>query len=393
MKRKNVRSFYMSSKTSYNIIITGGGTGGHYYPAMAIADAIMKQSGSLTKDIKIKCHYIGSEFGIEQRLAPKSNYKFTLVPVKGFSRYISLSSLLQNLILPIRLLISYVKIKRLYKKLDPVVTIASGGYISLLPGMISSRKHIPLFVQEQNAFPGVTTRVLAKHAMGLFYAYDEVKEHIKDDVLFIKSGNPIRSTIKRVDTQEARITMGLDPDKFTIFIFGGSQGALSVNKHIAKRVQSWIHKYDIQIIWQTGKASSEMLCQQLCDHKAIHLMQYIDNMSAAYSSANMVIARAGALTLAEIEHMKVPSILIPLPTAAGNHQYHNAKALEALGCAFIVEESEFQDTTLLQHLNNMIHNSEMLESMAAAFPERDENAAEKIAKEIFNQLQLFYAWS
>ncbi len=383
----------MSSKDTYNIIITGGGTGGHYYPAMAIADAIMERSGSLTKGIKIKCHYIGSEFGIEQGLAPRSNYKYTLVPVKGFSRYLSLSSISQNLILPIRLLISYIKIKRLYKKLDPVATIATGGYVSLLPGIVSSRKHIPLFVQEQNAFPGVTTRMLAKRAIGLFYAYDEVKEHIKDDVLFIKSGNPIRSSIKRIDTREARNIMGLDPDKFTIFIFGGSQGALSVNKYIAKRVQSWIHKYNIQILWQTGKSSYDMLCQQFCEHKSIKLMQYIDNMSAAYSSADMAIARAGALTLAEIERMKIPSILVPLPTAAGNHQYYNAKALASLGCAFIVEEREFPDTLFVKHLNNMINNPEKLLSMTTAFPEREEDAAEKIAQEIFNALQTFYAWS
>ncbi|MEA3391611.1 MAG: undecaprenyldiphospho-muramoylpentapeptide beta-N-acetylglucosaminyltransferase [Candidatus Marinimicrobia bacterium] len=383
----------MNSKSTYNIIITGGGTGGHYYPAMAIADAIMKQSESFPDSVNIQCHYIGSEFGIEQRLAPKSDYTYTLVPIKGFSRYLSLASFLRNLILPIRLLISYIKIKRLYRKLDPVVTIASGGYVSLLPGLISSRKHIPLFVQEQNAFPGVTSRMLAKRAMGLFYAYDEVKDHIKDDVLFIKSGNPIRSSIKRIDTVEARNIMNLDPDKFTIFIFGGSQGALNVNKYIAKRAQSWIHKYDIQILWQTGDVSFDMLCQQLCDHKAIHLMPYIENMSAAYSAADMVIARAGALTLAEIERMRIPSILIPLPTAAGNHQYHNAKALEALGCAVIVEESEFPDTPLLKLLNNMINNPEILENMAKTFSTREEDAAEQIAKEVLSQLQTFYAWS
>ena len=380
----------MNSKAKYNIIITGGGTGGHYYPAMAIADAIMKLS---PEGINIQCHYIGSEFGIEQRLAPKSDYPYTLVPVKGFSRYVSLASVIQNLILPIRLIVSYIKIKRLYKKLDPVATIASGGYVSLLPGLISSRKHIPLFIQEQNAFPGVTTRMLAKRAMGLFYAYDEVKNHIKDDVLFIKRGNPIRSSIKRIDTLEARKQMNLDPDKFTIFIFGGSQGALNINKYIAKRVQSWIHKYDIQILWQTGIASFDMLYNQFCDHNAIHLMPYIENMSAAYSSANMVIARAGALTLAEIERIKIPSILIPLPTAAGNHQYYNAKALEALGCALIVEESEFPDTTLVKHLKNMINDPEKLDTMLNAFPTRDDDAAEMIAKEIINQLQTFYAWS
>ena len=383
----------MNSKKTYNIIITGGGTGGHYYPALAIADAICMQAKELPENIDIKCHYIGSRFGIEQRLAPKNNYDYILVPIKGFSRYISLASLFQNLILPFRLIASRIKIRRLYRKLDPIATIATGGYVSLLPGLISYRRHIPLFVQEQNAFPGVTTRMLAKRAIAIFYAYDDIKKHIKDEVLFIKSGNPIRSSIKKMDKQEARKIMGLDPDKFTIFIFGGSQGALNINKYISKRVQTWIHKYDIQILWQTGKYSYDMLCHQLCDHKSIHLLSFIDNMSAAYSSANMVIARAGALTLAEIERMRIPAILIPLPTAAGNHQYHNAKALESLGCAFIVEESEFPDTPLIEHLNEMIAKDKTLKEMSERFPERDEEADRYIARQVIDQLKNYYAWS
>ena len=279
-----------SKKNTYHIMITGGGTGGHYYPALAIADAIMKEAKKMPDNIKIKCHYIGSTFGIEQRLAPKADYSYTLVPVKGFSRYLSFSSFFQNLLLPFRLLVSYFKIRKLYKKLDPIATIATGGYVSLLPGIISHKKHIPLFVQEQNAFPGVTTRMLAKRASAIFYAYDAIKKHIHDDVLFVKSGNPVRSSIESIDKAKARELMGLEPDKFTIFIFGGSQGALNVNKYMAKRVGSWIHKYNIQILWQTGNYSYDMLNTQFCDHKAIHLLNFIDNMSAAYSAADMVIS-------------------------------------------------------------------------------------------------------
>jgi len=384
----------MSSKTNtYHIMITGGGTGGHYYPVLAIADAIMKEAEKLPKHVRIQCHYIGSEFGIERRLAPKADYPHTLVPVKGFSRYLSLASFIQNLILPFRLLVSYIKIKKLYRKLDPIATIATGGYVSLLPGMISYKKHVPLFVQEQNAYPGVTTRMLAKRATALFYAYDDIKAHIKDDVLCIKSGNPIRSNIQRIDLQKARETMGLEPDKFTIFIFGGSQGALNVNKYIAQRVRSWVHKYDLQVLWQTGDHSFAMLCEKFCEHKAIHLKTFIDDMSSAYSSADIVIARAGALSLAEIERMKVPAILIPLPTAAGNHQYYNAKALEKLGCAVIVEEKEFPEKPMVNHLNSMISRPEKLRNMSEKFPGREEDADILIAREIIEQLKHIHAWS
>jgi UDP-N-acetylglucosamine--N-acetylmuramyl-(pentapeptide) pyrophosphoryl-undecaprenol N-acetylglucosamine transferase len=383
----------MSSKTVYTIIITGGGTGGHYYPALAIADAIMECSKDLPKNSVLKCHYIGSKFGIEERLAPKQKYDHTLVPIKGFSRYLSFASFFQNLLLPFRILISQHRINKLYKKLHPIATIATGGYVSLLPGLISHRKHIPLFIQEQNAFPGVTSRVLAKRAMALFYAYDEVKKHIKDDVLFIKSGNPIRSSIKAMDKVEARKIMGLDPDKFTLFIFGGSQGALNVNKYIAQRAHSWVHKYDIQILWQTGNYSFDMLCQKFCEHKAIHLLPFIENMSAAYSAADMVIARAGALTLAEIERMKVPAILIPLPTAAGNHQFHNAKALADLGCTVIIEEKHFEEAPLVQLMNTMVNDQNKLKNMSDAFPQREEDAAILIANNILSELKSIYAWS
>lgn len=382
-----------SKKKTYNIIFTGGGTGGHYYPALAIADAIMELAKDLPENINIDCHYIGSSFGIEKRLAPKYDYPYTLVPVRGFSRYLTLNSFFQNLLLPFRLLVSRIRIARLYRRLDPIATVATGGYVSLLPGLVSHQRHIPLFVQEQNAFPGLTTRMLAKRCSGLFYAYDAIKKHIKDDVLFIKSGNPIRSSIDRIDTQEARKAMELDPDKFTLFIFGGSQGARSVNNFIAKRAQSWIHKYDIQILWQTGQVSYDMLYQQFADHKSIHLLPYIENMSAAYSSADMVIGRAGALTLAEVERMKVPAILIPLPTAAGNHQFHNAKALEELGCAVIVEEKDFPDNPLTAPLNRMIKDPEALKTMSQSFPVREERADTVIAKEILKQLAHINSWS
>ncbi len=383
----------MSSKRKMTLVITGGGTGGHYYPAIAIADAIVRYAASLPGSMRITCHYIGSRYGIERRLAPAGAYPHTLIPVKGFSRYLSLRSVIQNILLPFRLLYSLIKVHALYRKTDPVATIATGGYVSGIPGMVSRQRRIPLFVQEQNAFPGVTSRMLAKHAMGFFYAYDEVKEHIKHDVLFIRSGNPIRSQIIRIDTREARERMGLDPDKFTIFIFGGSQGSLNINNYIAKRIESWIVKYDIQVLWQTGATSFDMLQHQHGEHKSIHLKSFIEDMSAAYSSADMVISRAGALTLAEIEEMRIPAILIPLPTAAGNHQYHNAKALEALGCAVIVEEREFPDFPINSHLNDMIRDPENLKRMSEAYPRREDNAADTIAKSIINQLQSFYAWS
>ena len=323
----------MSSKKIQHIIFTGGGTGGHYFPAIAIADALKKQSMDSKNNIEIQCHYIGSRFGIEHKMVKQYNYPYTLVPIKGFSRYRSLHSFVQNLLLPSRILRSWITINKLYKELKPIATIATGGYVSLLPGLISAKKHIPLFLQEQNAYPGMTTKTLAGKSEVIFIAYDEVKKYIKEDIDIINTGNPIRSSIIKQDKIQARQSIDLDPDKFTIFIFGGSQGALHINTYIAKRAASWIQKYDVQIIWQTGTSSYEMIKHQYGGHKSIVLLPFIENMSAAYSASDLIIARAGALSLAEIEKMQIPAILIPLPSAAGNHQYYNAKALEKLGCA------------------------------------------------------------
>ena len=386
----------MSSKKrrkKHTIIITGGGTGGHYYPAIAIADAILRLSPDMLDGVQITCHYIGSQYGIESRLVAEKDYPYTMIPVKGFSRYLSLSTLLRNMLLPFRLLHALVRTYALYRKLDPMATVATGGYVSGIPGYISNRMRIPLFVQEQNAFPGVTSRILAKRSMGFFYAYDAVKEHMKDDILYIKSGNPVRRDITRIDTRDARECLGLDPETLTLFIFGGSQGSVNINNYISKRIISWIYKYKIQVLWQTGNISYDMLHHQFGEHRAIHLLPYIENMSAAYSAADMVISRAGALTLAEIEKIRVPAILIPLPGAAGNHQFYNAKALEALGCAVVIEEKDFPDNPITPILNAMIRDPEHLKAMADAFPRRDEDAAEIIARTIINNLRSFYAWS
>lgn len=393
IKNKRKLSFYMNSKKTYSIIITGGGTGGHYYPALAIADALEIKKNELLKDIELKCHYIGSRFGIEERKAHEYVYPYTLVPIKGFSRYRSAESLVQNLLLPSRIIRTWIKTRKIFRTLNPVACIATGGYVSLIPGMIANKKAIPLFLQEQNAYPGITTKKLSKNATELFYAYDDVKKFIKHDIPMIKSGNPIRSNIVRIDQEQARITMGLDPKKFTLFIFGGSQGSLAINRHIAEQAAIWIQKFDIQILWQTGTYSYTMLKNQYGAHKSVKLVTFIDNMSAAYSSADLVIARAGALSLAEIESIRIPSILIPLPTAAGNHQYYNAKVLEKLGCSIIVEEKDFSNLPLIKHLNNLVNNPAKLKNMSESFPEMQKDSAEVIADRIINTLIKKNNWS
>lgn len=385
----------MSSRQrkKHSIIVSGGGTGGHYYPALAIMEAIQRLAADKFSSVKIDCYYVGSSFGIEAKLAPKSGFPFQLIPVRGFSRYLNLRAQLRNLLLPFRLLVSFIRIYVLFRRIDPLAVVATGGYASGIPGILSNLMRIPLFVQEQNAYPGVTSRQLARRAMAFFYAYDSVKQYIPADVLFIKSGNPVREAVKRIPADEARTRLGLSQDIFTLFIFGGSQGSVSINNYIARRIESWIYKYKIQVLWQTGSVSYGELLERLGTNSHIRLMPFIDDMSAAYSAADIVISRAGALTLAEIELMRIPAILIPLPGAAGNHQYHNAKNLENAGCAYLIEEKDFEGNPFVPLLNALINDPAQREKMKAAFPERQEAAGEQIAHSILNQLQSFYAWS
>lgn len=385
----------MSSKRrkKHTVIVSGGGTGGHYYPALAIMEAIQRQAEKQFSSVKINCYYIGSSFGIESRLAPQSGFPYKLLPIRGFSRYLNLRSQLRNLLLPFRLLISFIGTYSLFRRLNPLATVATGGYASGIPGAIANLMRIPLFVQEQNAFPGLTSRQLAGKAMAFFYAYDSVKQHIRGDVLFIKSANPIRESIKRMPADEARKRMGLAENIFTLFIFGGSQGSVSINNYIARRIESWIYKYKIQVLWQTGNVSYDELHESLGSNPHIHLKKFIDDMSAAYSASDIIISRAGALTLAEIELMRIPAILIPLPDAAGNHQFHNAKTLEKAGCAYLVEEKDFDMNPFVPLLNALIKDPGQREKMISSFPQREEAAADHIARNILNQLQSFYAWS
>ncbi len=383
-----------SKKRALNtVIVSGGGTGGHYYPALAIMEALRKRASELPASMHIDFHYVGSSYGIESRLAAKNDVPYTLIPLRGFSRYLTLKFQARNLLLPFRLLVSFIRIAVLYRRLRPIATIASGGYASAIPGKISNLFRIPLFVQEQNAFPGVTTRLLAKKAAGFFCAYDSVREYIPARVPFYQVGNPVRSAIRQIPLKEAHSKMNLKADKFTVFVFAGSQGSASINRYLAKHIESWINEYKFQMLWQTGETSYEELKTLFGANPDIQLMKYIEDMSAAYSASDMVIARAGALSLAEIEKMRLPAILIPLPGAAGNHQYHNAKSFESRGCAYLIEEKDFPNNPFIPILDSMIKSPGQLEKMRAAFPQHDSNAADTIARNILEHLQSLYSRS
>jgi len=356
----------VKNNNKITIVVTGGGTGGHYYPAMSIIDGINSHFQKYFPNKELKIFYIGSQFGIEETLIARTDIPYFLLKIKGFARTINIRSILNNLILPVRILLSMRKVKKIFNDIKVDAVIGTGGYVTAIPGKIAIKNNIPLYLQEQNGYPGLTTRILSKNSRIIFYAYEEIKKYIPKEVKLIKSGNPTQTNIKLLSKSKAVVPFHLSKTKFTIFIFGGSQGSRSINKYFSQNIKEIIDKYHIQFIWQTGRKNYTEIKSQLGNISSIFLTPYVYNMSEAYSSADLIISRAGALTIAEIKKMHIPSLLIPLPSAAANHQLVNARSLEKIGATIILEEKNLNKNILISTIGKLINDKHKIYDMKRA---------------------------
>ncbi len=345
------------------IVVTGGGTGGHYYPAMSIIDGITSQFNKYFPNNTLKIYYIGSQYGLEKTLIQRTEISYSLLKIKGLARTLNAKSILNNILLPFKIISSMRKVNKIFNELNVDAVIGTGGYVTAIPGKIAIKKNIPLYLQEQNGYPGLTTRMLSKKAKIIFYAYEEIKKYLSDDTNLIKSGNPTQDSIKKIKKSDAIVPFHLSKNKFTIFIFGGSQGSRNINNIFLQNIETIIKKYKVQFIWQTGINNYSEIKEKLGDKLSIFLTPYIYNMSEAYSSADLIVARAGALTIAEIKKMQVPSLLIPLPSAAANHQLINAKSLEKIGAATILEEKNLNSDNLISAIGTLINDKKKIDNM------------------------------
>ncbi|MEA1987155.1 MAG: undecaprenyldiphospho-muramoylpentapeptide beta-N-acetylglucosaminyltransferase [Candidatus Marinimicrobia bacterium] len=353
------------NNNNFTIVITGGGTGGHFYPLMSIISGVQKRFVEYFPNKNLKIFYIGSQYGIEKKLITLTKYPYTLLNIKGLSRNFSLKSILNNLLLPFRILKSMRTVKKIFIKMEVDAVIGTGGYVTAIPGKIAIKNNIPLYLQEQNGYPGLTTRILSKDARILFYNYDEIKKHISDDVNLLQTGNITQENIRLINRSKALVPFRLSRTKFTIFIFGGSQGSRSINEYFLSNIKRIIEQNNVQFIWQTGRNNYSNIKNQLGNISSIFLAPYVYNMSEAYSSADLIISRAGALTIGEIQKMHVPSILIPLPSAAANHQYINAKSLEKIGASVIVEEKNINEK-LMPVIKELVNDNDKTYKMREA---------------------------
>jgi UDP-N-acetylglucosamine--N-acetylmuramyl-(pentapeptide) pyrophosphoryl-undecaprenol N-acetylglucosamine transferase len=355
------------------ILVTGGGTGGHVFPAIAIADAIKK----MRPDTEFL--FVGAHGKMEMERVPKAGYTIEGLNIAGFQRSLSL----KNLSFPIKLLRSLWKARDIVKKFKPDVVIGTGGYASGPVMRAAQRAGIPTLIQEQNSYAGVTNKLLAKKAARVCVAYDHMEQFFPPEKI-VFTGNPVRSDILNLEgkREEGIKYYGLDPEKKTIVVIGGSLGARTLNNAMRDNVELFEKAEAIQVIWQCGKFYEyEYTAMETAKLPNVQCLAFIDRMDLLYAAADVVISRAGALSISELCLVGKPAILVPSPNVAEDHQTKNALALVEKGAARLVRDGDAGEKMLQDALL-------ILESEALAFSLSESirqmgrpNAAEAIARE------------
>ncbi len=365
------------------LIFAGGGTGGHLFPALAIADKVKEM---IEKRTEIEIIFIGTKRGIEYRMKDSLGYPLHIINMRGIAR----SFTLKNLMVPFIVISAIFKSWSLLNSFKPQIVIGTGGYVSWAILKVASWKNIRTLLQEQNSFPGVTTRQLAPKAKKIYLGFEKAKELLKTNAEIITTGNPVRSEIKLMSREKACNALGLDSNKKTILILGGSQGARAINNAIIKSLQHNELNKNYQLLWQSGKRDYKDVATKV-GNKVISssLFPFAKNMAQVYSAADIVIARAGALTLAEIVHCKLPSILIPFPFAAGDHQKKNALDYVDRKMAIMIEETELDEIDVLAEVISVCE-SELYNMLRTSIKKETVNkkpAVDVIAMDIIKQLE------
>jgi UDP-N-acetylglucosamine--N-acetylmuramyl-(pentapeptide) pyrophosphoryl-undecaprenol N-acetylglucosamine transferase len=340
-------------KNRFKFLFAGGGTGGHLFPAVAVAEKIR----SILPDSDIL--FVGTKTKIEGRLVPKLGFKFKSIWIKGFSRRISFN----NLLFPLRLVVSLVQSIVINLKFRPSVAIGTGGYVAGPAIWGSSLVGAKIILIEQNSYPGVTTKLLQNQADEIHLSYEDSKKYFRNERKLHMTGNPVREDLVRMNKSDALQKFGLNPKKKTLLILGGSLGASSINSAIRANLKNLTSK-DIQLIWQTGKAYYEKYKDM--SSGMVWISAFIENMNEAYSACDIVLARSGATTIAEILFLGVPAILVPSPNVAENHQYFNARSLVDKGAAVLLEDKKLNENFVEEVLANLLDDSRLSEMSRVA---------------------------
>jgi UDP-N-acetylglucosamine--N-acetylmuramyl-(pentapeptide) pyrophosphoryl-undecaprenol N-acetylglucosamine transferase len=353
---------------SKRFIISGGGTGGHIFPAIAIANAVKKQLPD--SDIL----FVGANGRMEMERVPAAGYKIKGLNIAGFQR----GKLMSNLGLPFKVLSSLMEARSIVKDFNPNAAIGVGGYASGPLLMAASLSGVPCVIQEQNSFAGITNKILSKRAKKVCVAYDGMDAIFPKEKIVL-TGNPVRAEIlnKNVNSAEAYKYFGLSESKKTILIIGGSLGARTINESVSASLNPTFDN-NIQLLWQTGKSWSI----ENKGWKNVIQTAFIDRMDYAYAVADVIISRAGALSIAELQNIGKPVILVPSPNVTEDHQTHNAMALVKNNAAIMIKDNEAKEklmNTTLELMNDESKKKELSDNISKM---AISDAAERIVAEI-----------
>ena len=361
------------------IIIAGGGTGGHLIPAISIASEL-KEFDSI---------YIGSKYGIESKKNLNGNFKKKyFLDITGIQRNMSIKSIISNLLFPIRFFKTYLDSRKIISRYKPKIVIGTGGYCSGLPLLAGIHMKIPTLIQDQNSVPGLITKKLHSQVNTICIAYEEFHKYINNSNIEL-TGNPINPSFKNninVDKNFIKKKLGLSLSKKTLLILGGSQGAQAINKHIYSKYD-YYKKNDYQIILQCGNKNYNFIPSELFNEKNIIIKKFLNdngkwNMFNCCIAADLVIARAGALTISELTFLGKASILIPFKYASDNHQEINAKSLEEKGACTVIDENRLKEGALEKKITEIFKKKTFLKLEKSALKAAHPNAIKDIIIQI-----------
>lgn len=338
------------------VIVSGGGTGGHIYPGVAIAKKIQE------KDKTAEILFIGSENGLEGKLVPKEGFNIEFIEVEGLNKKIS-SKTFSSIKKVFR---GYSQAKKIIREFEPDIVIGTGGYVCGPVVLSASRRKIPTIIHEQNAIPGMTNKILSKFCRKIAITFEEAKEFFPSEKV-IYTGNPIRNQILKADKKEAREKLGFSQDKKLVLIVGGSRGAKNINNTVIDIMPDFV-KNDIQVLFITGEVGYNDIVGEISKRNYklndnIKILPYLYEMENALAACDIIISRAGATILSEITALSIPAILIPSPYVANNHQDFNANALESKGAAIKLKESDLNGELLSKSVLSLINDNEKLSCM------------------------------
>ena len=356
------------------IIIAGGGTGGHIFPAIAIANALKK----IKPDIEIL--FVGAKGKMEMEKVPQAGYRIEGIDIAGFNR----SSLIKNIGLPFKLIKSFFQVRRIVNSFNPDAVVGVGGYSSFPVLRFVQAKGIPNFIHESNSFAGRSNILLGKKATRIFVASDGMEKFFPAEKIMI-TGNPVRETIvkNRITKEKGTEFFGLDANKKIVFVTGGSLGAKTINEAIDAGVTEF-KKADLQVIWQTGKLYAAKAAEKAAEDKNIWANDFISQMEYAFGAADIVVSRSGAMSIAELCVVGKPVVFIPYPYAAEDHQTVNAQTLVNKNAGILVKDSEAKDKlvkTVIALSKDIQKQKELSENISRlAVKNADTRIAEEIIK-------------